>query len=129
MRSSRILSPERTSQYLYLNINGVGRAFSMTLELKRPLDTGYGFKYGASVWSSGGVSHNADENDLRGQANLHLDLFLNRYLRANQVACDYPERFPKPPATIAEASNVLQETLFPDEEAVERWIEYLRKDE
>lgn len=125
LRSSGLLSPKPTSQYLYLNINGIGKAFSLSLELKRPLDTGYGFKYGAVVWSSGAVMENSDDHNIRGEATNHLDAFLNRYLRANQIACDHPEQFAEPELDLSEAASALHKAMFPNEESRDRWIEYL----
>lgn len=74
--------------YLYVNLNTVGTAFSVHVELKRIVTYSAGDRKlhsFASTWTTGSAgTHGYDPAYLVNALDPSLDKFLNAYLRANQ---------------------------------------------
>ena len=93
LRAARLFDPDVTrtpSTYLYVQVSLVGRAFSISIQLKRwLLDTGFGLPGSVSVWDEGstGTYGSAGGQFVLGWVSKHLDSFLTEYLRANEDAC------------------------------------------
>jgi hypothetical protein len=77
-----------SSTYLYLNCNIVGAAYNIFLSLNRRVKFEVGDKTynkdACSTWTSGTTgTHGWNGNNLIGELDNLLDLFLNDYLKAN----------------------------------------------
>ncbi len=93
LRSARLYRSIRSAPYhsLYINVNVVGRGFSIRLEFKKdvydPLsgDTGV-----ATTWNMGGAgTHGGSEaNYILSSISRHMDEFLVEFLRVNEKACE-----------------------------------------
>ena len=95
LRSARLYD-SRASHYLYVNVNVVGRAFSIRLEFNKQVrdilsgDTGR-----ATTWNLGATgTHGGSANYIVSSVSRHMDKFLVEFLRVNEKACG--KRFAPP---------------------------------
>ena len=88
LRSARLYD-SRASRFLYVNVNVVGRAFSITLEFhKRVWDFSSGIIQTATTWDSGSAgTHGGNANFILSSISGHMDKFLVEFLRVNEKAC------------------------------------------
>ncbi len=90
LRSARIFNSDYGDQYLYINVNlsSHSNAYSLRVELKRFLDTGFGFSGYIPVWKLGSVgTHGGDGQFVLGAISEFLDEFITKYLRMNEGEC------------------------------------------
>ena len=93
LRAARLFTPTAEQlndkeQYLYINVNIIGHAFSVDVRLTRYLnDLGYGFGGFATVWNSGSTGTSNSGNYILGAVSQHLDRFIASYLRVNEAYC------------------------------------------
>ena len=92
LRSARLFaSPEKQvrHQYLRVNVNMLGPAYSIGVQLIRFLeDLGYGFGQYAIVWQVGSVgTHGNNGQYILGRVSRYLDRFIASYLRVNDAHC------------------------------------------
>lgn len=90
LRAARIYEKsDFKPQYLYVNVNVVGRAFSISIELQRFLaNTGYGESGYVTVWDTGGTgTHRDNATYILGGISRYLDKFIAAYLRENEATC------------------------------------------
>ena len=94
LRAARLFTPtaeqpKDKEQYLYINLNIIGHAFSIDVELTRYLkDLGYGFGGFAIVWDTGSTgTHGGVGQYILGSVSKHLDRFIASYLRVNEAHC------------------------------------------
>ena len=92
LRSARLYrSDGAIVPYLYVNVNVVGRAFSIRLEYKKNLyDVDYAQASGyATTWkSSSAGTHGGDAVYIVSAVSQHVDRFLVEFLRVNEDACE-----------------------------------------
>ena len=98
LRSARLYGSIRTAPYLYVNVNVVGRAFSISLEFTKEVrdilsgDTGL-----AATWNVGSTgTHGGSANYIVSSVSRRMDEFLVEFLRVNEKACG--KRFAPPRA-------------------------------
>ena len=78
-----------TRPYLYVNINVVGRAFSVSLEFKKPVTDEYEHAGLAPTWDvSSTGTHGKDPRFIVSVLSELMDKFLVEYLRVNETACE-----------------------------------------
>lgn len=89
LRSAKLFSSERQRQYLYININVVGRAFSISVEFKkRVFDPRSGLSTYATTWEHGGTgTHGQDASFMISGLSERIDAFIVEYLRVNEQEC------------------------------------------
>ena len=92
LRSARLFASAEKQvrhQYLRVNVNVLGYAFSVGVELRRFLeDLGYGFGGYAVVWDVGAIgTHSGDGQYILGSVTRYLDRFIVSYLRINEEHC------------------------------------------
>lgn len=94
LRGARLFAPldkleVGREQYLYVNVNVVGPAFSVRVELKRNIgDLGYGLPGVAVVWDTGATGTQGGNGQyILSVVSEYLDEFLASYLRVNEAAC------------------------------------------
>ena len=92
LRSARLFASREEQlrhQYLRVNVNVLGYAFSVGVELRRFLeDLGYGFGGYAVVWDVGAIgTHGGDGQYILGSVSRYLDRFIASYLRVNEEHC------------------------------------------
>ena len=76
---------------LYLNVNVVGDAFSVSLEYKKHVrDLASDEVYPATTWITGstGTHGRTGAEFIVSSVSRHLDRFLTEYLRVNEAACN-----------------------------------------
>lgn len=97
LRSARLYD-SRASRFLYVNVNVVGRAFSITLEFhKRVRDILSGDTGRAATWDVRATgTHGGDANYIVSHVSRLMDRFLVEFLRVNEKACG--KRFAPPRA-------------------------------
>ena len=80
----------KSPQFLYVNVNPIGEAFSASVDLmRRTEDTGFGFSGTVSVWSTGATgTHSGDGQYILGVVSRHLDRFIAEYIRDNKDWCE-----------------------------------------
>ena len=93
LRGARLYATVRLNYYLYLNINVVGRAHSISLEFKKWVyDPASGESYSATTFDIGGTgthgSGGARSSYILGGVSEYLDQFLLQYLQVNESACE-----------------------------------------
>ena len=78
-----------TLSFLYINVNVVGRAFSTSLEYRKPVfDRASRVPWKATTWNSGVTgTHDGDTGFIVQGVSEHLDRFIVEYLRVNEAAC------------------------------------------
>ena len=89
LRAARMYD-EEVHPHLYINVNVVGRAWSVILELNKVLDDQVsGHQSFASTWDSGSTgTHGGDAGYIMQSVSEHLDRFILEYLRVNEEYCD-----------------------------------------
>ena len=92
LRGARLFAPpekQNREQYLYVNVNIVGYAFSIEVKLIRHLDNlGYGAAGFAGVWEMGSTgTHSGSGQYILGTVSTLLDRFIASYLRVNEAHC------------------------------------------
>ena len=90
LRSARLYHSIRSAPYLYINVNVVGRGFSISLEFKKDVyDLLSGNRGLATTWDRGGTgTHGGYANFLLSSISRHMDKFLVEFLRVNEKACE-----------------------------------------
>ena len=88
LRSARLYS-EASSQYLYINVNVVGAAYSARLQYEKfVFDPLSGFSSMATTWNNGSTgTYGRDSGFILSDVSQHLDRFLVEFLRVNEAAC------------------------------------------
>ena len=89
LRSASLYDPKGLS-YLYVNVNVVGRSFSVSVEYNKwVLDYASGEESWAKTWVKGstGTHGRIGENYIRSAVSEYIDQFLVEYLRVNEEAC------------------------------------------
>ena len=76
--------------YLYVNINVVGRAYSITVHYNKRVSDALGEFGTAITWTSGSTGTSGTGNFIVSGLSKHLDRFLAAYLRVNEDACGSP---------------------------------------
>lgn len=95
LRSARLYDSTPTEspgiQALRVSSSVVGRSFSVDVDLIRWVpDTGNGYPGLVPVWESGTTgTHGGSGQYVLGVVSEHLDAFLAKYLRINEVPCDF----------------------------------------
>ena len=90
LRAARLFSVDRVPSYLYVNVNVVGRAFSIRVGYNKrlfdPITDEFRF---ANTWNSGsaGTTGASGGNFIMQGLSEHLDSFVLEYLRVNEDAC------------------------------------------
>ena len=76
--------------YLYVNVNVVGRGYSLTVDYRKVVyDPVSGETYNAMTWDIGSAgTHGGDAGSILQGLSEHLDRFILEYLRVNEDACD-----------------------------------------
>ena len=76
--------------YLYVNVNVLGRAFSLRVEYSKVLYDGVsGETNYAKTWNIGSTgTHSGDAGFILQSLSEYLDRFILEYLRVNEDACD-----------------------------------------
>ena len=94
LRAARLFAPTAAQttnkeQYLYINVNIIGLAFSINVELNRYLkNLGYGFGGFAIVWDTGSTgTHGGVGEYILASVSQHMDRFIASYLRVNEAHC------------------------------------------
>ncbi len=88
LRSARLYDAD-ARPYLYVNVNVVGRAFSIGLEyLKFLYDQVTDETNFATTWDSGAAGTSGSATFILSSLARHMDRFLVEYLRVNESACD-----------------------------------------
>ena len=92
LRSARIYTNNSRSNYLYLKVAVVGRAFSSNLRFnKRVIDTFSGLSRRAVVWDHEPMgTHGGDAGFIRQFTSESVDVFIDEYLRVNAESCGGP---------------------------------------
>ena len=92
LRAARLYteSMKANSAYLYVNINVVGRAHSMTVEYRKWVtDLVSNSNGAATTWKTGGTgTHGGDAGFIIQALSSYLDEFLAGYLRVNESVCN-----------------------------------------
>ena len=88
LRSTFLYDPKARS-YLYVNVNVVGRAYSISVEYRKWLyDPASGEEGMATAWDEGSTgTHGRDANYISSAVSEHIDAFLVEYLRVNEEDC------------------------------------------
>lgn len=77
------------SDWLYVNVNVVGQAFSYSLDFKRWLPLSYGRNGSVTLWSRNGLgTHGGDSSNIMNTLSEKLDGFIQAYLKVNERACE-----------------------------------------
>ena len=89
LRSARLYDADAGPKF-YLNVNVVGRSFSLALKYRKvvydPISAELGY---ATTWEIGGAgTHGGDAAYVLSGLAGHMDRFLVEYLRVNESACD-----------------------------------------
>ena len=90
LRAARLYAdPWMAMATLYLNVHVVRSAFTVTLELQKPLwDELSGSRFSAPTWSSVVLgTHGRDSGYVLSAVAARMDEFLAAYLRVNYAAC------------------------------------------
>ena len=88
LRAARLFSPE-SEQYLYINVNVVGAAFSISVEYKKLVyDPLSDLRFSAPTWGRRSTgTHGGQSNNILSILSKTLDQFLVEFLRVNEEAC------------------------------------------
>lgn len=88
LRAARIFTEEYQGYRLYLNVDVVGRAYSIDLRFWKALWDPFTESWGGMTWdvSSTGTTSRADF--IRSSVAEHMDKFLTEYLRVNEGYCE-----------------------------------------
>lgn len=88
LRAARIYNSKADS-YLYINVNVVGRAFSIGINYKKVLFDAASIEEGYAVtWSVGSAgTHGSDSSYILSFVSQHMDKFVDDYLRVNEAGC------------------------------------------
>ena len=94
LRAARVYASEESASvtpFLYLNVNFVGRAFSIDLEFrKRVQEDVSNTRFHATTWSVGSAgTHGGDPGFILQGVSEHMDQFIDEYLAVNERACEY----------------------------------------
>lgn len=76
--------------YLYVNINVVGRAYSISVHFNKRVSDTLGEFGTAITWTSGSTGTSGNGSFIVSNLSQHLDRFLAAYLRVNEDACGSP---------------------------------------
>lgn len=89
LRSARLYD-SGASHYLYVSVNVVDRAFSISLGFKKEVrDILSGDTSMAATWDVGSTgTHGGNANFIRSSISGHMDKFLVEFLRVNEKACE-----------------------------------------
>ena len=92
LRAARIYNPEREIPfflYVYVNINTVGPAYHIRVELQRYLvDLQHETMGIATTWNTGSTgTHGNNPGFILQGLSQHIDLFIDQYLEANEEDC------------------------------------------
>ena len=90
LRSARIYTDVRTDNWLYININVMGKVFNIDLSFdKEFFDPVTEITLSASTWRAGTVgTHGTDAGFILSSLSKHVDQFLVEYLRVNEHNCN-----------------------------------------
>ncbi len=93
LRAARLYTEsweEGNYAYLYININVVGPAYSISVQYKKQVTDRVNNSNGtATTWDTGITgTHGGNANHIVQHLSGRLDLFLANYLRVNESACD-----------------------------------------
>ncbi len=88
LRSARLFDAE-SYEHLYVNVNVVGRAFNVEIELQKDLyDPLSGITLTAKTWGKGFTgTHGQSPEYIRSAVAELIDIFLLEYLKVNEEAC------------------------------------------
>lgn len=74
---------------LYVNVNLVGAAFSVSVEYRKNVIDDFGHDHSAVTWKSRATgTHTGDSDFIVAAISEKIDKFLVEYLRVNKAACD-----------------------------------------
>ena len=75
--------------FLYVNLNVVGQAFSISVEYWKSVTDAFGERSEAMTWSTRGTgTYGSDAGFIVSGISQYLDKFLAAYLRVNEEACE-----------------------------------------
>ena len=99
LRSARLYSKPLLDEYLHVNVNVAGKAFSISLEYTVEVTNKYGRSGRATTWDKHSFgTHGGDPNYILSSLSGHMDAFVVAYLRANEDACKGRENRDAPDA-------------------------------
>ena len=88
LRSARLYASPHMDTYLYVNINVVGNAYSMSLSFKKLVEDPYSINlFPATTWRIGGTG-TGDAAWILSHLSQMMDEFLVEYLKVNEEYCD-----------------------------------------
>ena len=88
LRAARLYDAD-VAAFLYVNVNVLGRAFSIRVEYNKPLfDPASDQFFSATTWNSGSTgTHGGNGSYILSSVSRHMDKFIDEYLRVNADAC------------------------------------------
>ena len=88
LRAARIYNSEADS-YLYINVNVVGRAFSIGVNYNKVLFDATSIEANYAItWNVGSTgTHGSDSSYILSFVSRHMDKFVDDYLRVNEAEC------------------------------------------
>ena len=94
LRAARLYtesSVRSDSAFLYVNVNVVGQAWSISVRYEKMVTDAFGVSRTATTWQVGSTGmHGGDAGYIVSNLSQHLDRFLATYLRVNEEACRAP---------------------------------------
>ena len=96
LRSAHLYHSERSTPYLYVNVNVIGDAFNVALRYNKLVhDRLSGISNAAGTWwTSVTGTHGGDAGYILSSVSQRMDRFLVEFLRVNEAACE--KRFALP---------------------------------
>ena len=92
LRAARLYDAEAADHYLYVNVNVVGRAYSIGVGYRKWLhDEALDIGGMAETWNTGSAgTHGGGASFILQDVSEHMDRFVVEYLRVNEPACAGP---------------------------------------
>ena len=89
IRSARLFDKHSGKAFLYVNVNIVGPAYSISVEFKKILSDPLSLvTWPATTWDDGSTgTHGGDSRYILSSISEHIDRFLVQFLRVNDEAC------------------------------------------
>ena len=90
LRAARLYTedPERADwAYLYVNVNVVNPAYSISASYRKKVTDAFGESGLATTWSSDSAGQSSKAGFIVSSLSRHMDRFLTAYLRVNEEAC------------------------------------------
>jgi len=89
LRSARLFQAGESRPTLVVRVSLFGQAFSIMVEYVKPVyDFASGVSAGAVVWFDGSIgTHGGDAPYILSSVSMHVDRFIDEYLRVNESAC------------------------------------------